>query len=95
MYSYTPWSIQLSYTQLTDILSCLREYLHSVIGMIRYEYLVSILINSYSLWRIQLTKSSTQLPGSYSGGLEYVFETGLYGVYNLRGGWVAICHFER
>ena len=72
VYSYTVWIRQLSYTQLTDELSRHREYLNSVIDKICHEYLMSFLMNSYTMWVIwnkQLSMSSTFLPSSYNGGM--------------------------
>ena len=57
VYSYTPWTRQLSYTQLNEELSRLSEYLNSeVIIPIDYEYLMSIFMNSYTAWKPQLAR---------------------------------------
>ena len=47
----------------------LREYLNFVIVTIRHEYLMSFFMNSYTLWPIQLARSSTSLLSSYNGGI--------------------------
>ena len=46
--SYTVWVRQLSYTQLIEELSRLREYLNSVIEPINNEYLMSVFMDSYT-----------------------------------------------
>ena len=47
--SYTVWVRQLSYTQLIEELSRLREYLNSVIELISNEYLMSVFMDSYTI----------------------------------------------
>ena len=46
--SYTPFGRQLSYTQLIEELSRLREYLNSFIPPISNEYLMSVFMDSWT-----------------------------------------------